>query len=171
MMNYGSEISLIPVDFTNRPRTTLRRVNGFIAQNTNNLIKNMFKQPLSVDTKMVLSNALYFNGSWEYEFQFDPPDFVGIESQFQSFNKDIPITLMEATFDYPYYKDDDGMFEMISLPYEHDGKLVNISSKILIFLFSQKRRNLRSSHVPHFALEGRERSFRSCREETSDPQL
>ena len=126
MRNYGSEISVIPVDFTNRPRTTLRRVNGFIAQNTNNLIKNMFKEPLAVDTKVVLSNALYFNGSWEYEFQFDPPDFVGIESQFQSFNKDIPITLMDATFDYPYYKDDENMFEMISLPYEHDGKLVNI---------------------------------------------
>ena len=104
----------------------MRRVNGFIAQNTNNLIRNMFKEPLSVDTKVVLSNALYFNGSWEYEFLFDPPDFVGIESQFNSFNKHIPITLMEATFDYPYYKDEENMFEMISLPYEHDGKLVNI---------------------------------------------
>lgn len=134
------------MDFTNRPRTTLRRVNGFIAQNTNNLIKNMFKQPLSVDTKMVLSNALYFNGSWEYEFQFDPPDLVGIESQFQSFNKDIPITLMEATFDYPYYKDEDGMFEMISLPYEHDGKLVNISS-FFKFVSSVRNEEISEAHM------------------------
>lgn len=138
LRNYGSEISLIPVDFTNRPRTTLRRVNGFIAQNTNNLIKNMFKQPLSVDTKMVLSNALYFNGSWEYEFQFDPPDFVGIESQFQSFNKDIPLTLMEATFDYPYYKDDDGMFEMISLPYEHDVRNEEISEAHMFLILPSR---------------------------------
>ena len=86
--NYGSEISIVPVDFINRPRTTLRRMNGFIAKNTNNLIKDMFKQPVSPDNKVrdflseitrrcemkvVLSNALYFNGSWEYEFLFDPP--------------------------------------------------------------------------------------------------
>lgn len=30
---------------------------------------------------------------------------------------------MEATFDYPYYKDGTNGFEIISLPYEHDGKL------------------------------------------------
>ena len=90
--NYGSEISIVPVDFINRPRTTLRRMNGFIAKNTNNLIKDMFQQPVSPDNKVnkglkdflseitrrcemkvVLSNALYFNGSWEYEFLFDPP--------------------------------------------------------------------------------------------------
>ena len=29
---------------------------------------------------------------------------------------------MEATFDYPYYKDGTNGFEIISLPYEHDGK-------------------------------------------------
>ena len=58
----------------------------------NNLIKDMFQQPVSPDNKVnkglkdflseitrrcemkvVLSNALYFNGSWEYEFLFDPP--------------------------------------------------------------------------------------------------
>merc|ERR1711981_951236 len=108
-------------------RTTLRRVNGYIAQNTNNLIRDMFKQPLSLDTKVVLSNALYFNGSWEYEFLFQPPDFVGIPTEFNSFHKQIPLTLMEATFDYPYYKDEEGMFEMISLPYEHDVRNEEIS--------------------------------------------
>ena len=29
---------------------------------------------------------------------------------------------MEATFDYPYLKDESNGFEIISLPYEHDGK-------------------------------------------------
>ena len=50
--NYGSEIAIVPVDFTNRPRTTLRRMNGFIAKNTNNLIRDMFKQPVSPDNKV-----------------------------------------------------------------------------------------------------------------------
>ena len=50
--SYGSEISIVPVDFINRPRTTLRRMNGFIAKNTNNLIKDMFQQPVSADNKV-----------------------------------------------------------------------------------------------------------------------
>ena len=50
--NYGSEIAIVPVDFTHRPRTTLRRMNGFIAKNTNNLIRDMFKQPVSPDNKV-----------------------------------------------------------------------------------------------------------------------
>ena len=29
---------------------------------------------------------------------------------------------MEATFDYPYLKDETNGFEIISLPYEHDGR-------------------------------------------------
>ena len=32
--------------------------------------------------KVVLSNALYFNGSWEYEFLFDPP-YSGTEKMFK----------------------------------------------------------------------------------------
>ena len=31
---------------------------------------------------------------------------------------------MEATFDYPYLKDETNGFEIISLPYEHDGMYV-----------------------------------------------
>ena len=41
-------------------------------------------------------------GSWEYEFLFDPPDFVGIEAEFHSFNKYISLTLMSASMDFPY---------------------------------------------------------------------
>ena len=26
--SYGSEVDIVPVDFTNRPRTTVRRING-----------------------------------------------------------------------------------------------------------------------------------------------
>ena len=43
---------------------------------------------------------------------------------------------MEATFDYPYYKDRTNGFEIISLPYEHDGKLT-FSQWYVIFSFSK----------------------------------
>jgi len=34
----------------------------FVAQRTNKLIENMFTEPVPVDSKLVLSTALYFNG-------------------------------------------------------------------------------------------------------------
>ena len=33
---------------------------------------------------------------------FDPPDFVGVEAEFNSFNRNINLTLMTASMDFPY---------------------------------------------------------------------
>ena len=82
----------------------------------------MFTVPVSPQTKVVVSNCLYFNGNWEYEFLFDPPYFVGIPSMFQSFGTQKNLTLMTATIDMPYYKDEELGLEILSLPYEHDSK-------------------------------------------------
>jgi len=136
---YGEEVDIVPLDFTRRPRTTLIRMNGFVAKNTNNLIKEMFKEPVSADSKIVLSNALYFNASWEYEFLFDPPQFVGMDVEFDSFGKKVPLTLMEATFDYPYYKDESNGFEIISLPYEHDVRNEEISEAHMFLMLPTKQ--------------------------------
>jgi len=136
---YGEEVDIVPLDFTRRPRTTLIRMNGFVAKNTNNLIKEMFKEPVSADSKIVLSNALYFNASWEYEFLFDPPQFVGMDVDFDSFGKKVPLTLMEATFDYPYYKDESNGFEIISLPYEHDVRNEEISEAHMFLMLPTKQ--------------------------------
>jgi len=87
----------------------------------------MFTEPLPETSKFVISNALYFNGSWEYEFMFDPPHFVGIEAEFNSFARNINLTLMTASMDFPYVSDDDLGFEMLSLPYEHDVRNEEIS--------------------------------------------
>lgn len=137
--HYGQQMDIVPLDFNNRPRTTLKRMNGFIAKNTNNLIKNMFKEPVSADSKLVLSNALYFNASWEYEFLFDPPDLMGIDTEFLSFDKKIPLTLMEATFDYPYYEDRKAGMEIISLPYEHDVRNEEISEAHMFLMLPTKQ--------------------------------
>ena len=67
---------------------------------------------------------------------------VGIPTEFNSFGgREIPITLMEATFDYPYLKDETNGFEIISLPYEHDGRqFVRIlARKYFYFLSALKK--------------------------------
>merc|ERR1719244_1936951 len=138
-LHYGNEVDIVPFDFNNRPRTTFRRMNGFIAKNTNNLIRDMFKEPVASTSKLVLSNALYFNASWEYEFLFDPPQFVGIDTEFDSFGKKISLTLMEATFDYPYYRDDRVGMEIISLPYEHDIRNEEISEAHMFLMLPTEK--------------------------------
>eukprot|EP00091_Calanus_sinicus_P023914 TRINITY_DN8321_c0_g1_i4.p1 TRINITY_DN8321_c0_g1~~TRINITY_DN8321_c0_g1_i4.p1 ORF type:complete len:474 (-),score=124.60 TRINITY_DN8321_c0_g1_i4:74-1495(-) len=136
--HYGEDIQLVPLDFTSRPRTTLRRMNGFIASNTNNMIRDMFTTPVSPQTKVVVSNCLYFNGNWEYEFLFDPPHFVGIPSMFQSFEAQKNLTLMTATMDMPYYKDEDLGLEILSLPYEHDLRNEEISEAHMFLMMPTK---------------------------------
>merc|ERR1719427_141064 len=125
--HYGEQTDLIRLDFTNRPMTTMRLMNRFISEKTKGVINNMFTEPLPDTSKIVLTNALYFNGSWEYEFLFDPPDFVGIKTQFESFHKNINLTLMSANMDVPYASEEQLGFEILSLPYEHDVRNEEIS--------------------------------------------
>ena len=88
----------------------------------------MFKSPISTDAKVVVSNCLYFNGNWEYEFIFEPPDFIGEDGEFKSFSSTKTMTFMIAKLDLPYYKDDENGFEILSLPYEHDSNYFSIVS-------------------------------------------
>eukprot|EP00092_Neocalanus_flemingeri_P102983 GFUD01131729.1.p1 GENE.GFUD01131729.1~~GFUD01131729.1.p1 ORF type:complete len:527 (+),score=142.23 GFUD01131729.1:57-1637(+) len=136
--HYGEDIQIVPLDFTSRPRTTLRRMNGFISTNTNNMIREMFTVPVSPETKVVVSNCLYFNGSWEYEFLFDPPYFEGIPATFDSFGSKKNMTLMTSTLDIPYYKDEDLGLEMLSLPYEHDVRNEDISEAHMFLMMPTK---------------------------------
>jgi len=79
--------------------------------------RDMFKQPLATNNKLVLSNALYFNASWEYEFDSD----FSIPAAFNTFTSTLNITLMDVELDLPHYQDTtNNGFHIISLPYEHD---------------------------------------------------
>jgi len=136
--HYGEDLQIVPLDFTSRPRTTLRRMNGFIAMNTNNMIRRMFTIPVSPQTKMVVSNCLYFKGNWEYEFLFDPPYFTGIDATFNSFSTRTNLTLMTSTLDLPYYKDENLGMEILSLPYEHDVRNEDISEAHMFLMLPTK---------------------------------
>jgi len=124
---YGDDVDIVPLDFAFRPRTTLRRMNGFVASNTRNMIRNMFTQPIDAGTKAVISNCIYFNGSWEYEFLFEPGIEEGRNASFHTFSGDTQVTYMSAKLDFPYYRDDALGMEILSLPYEHDARNEEIS--------------------------------------------
>ncbi len=65
---YGA--ASFPVDFLQAPDAARLHINAWIARQTNNRIRNMLP-PESLDrtSRLVLTNAIYFKGSWANPFQ------------------------------------------------------------------------------------------------------
>ncbi|XP_031621971.1 serine protease inhibitor 3/4-like, partial [Contarinia nasturtii] len=56
------------LDF-NDSNKSARTINAFVEANTNRMIKDFIKpQMLNSDTRLVLVNAIYFKGTWKYQF-------------------------------------------------------------------------------------------------------
>lgn len=56
------------VDFKNAGENARLTINTWVANKTNNKIKDILSKPLDTMTKLVLTNAIYFNGKWEKTF-------------------------------------------------------------------------------------------------------
>ncbi len=57
------------VDFANDTEGSRETINSWVAENTRNRILNLIPQGvIAADTKLVLTNAVYFKASWEHPF-------------------------------------------------------------------------------------------------------
>jgi serpin B len=64
--SYGA--GLEPVDFGN-PEPVRQRINNWVEDQTNHKIKDLIgKGSLTSDSRMVLTNAVYFKGAWMHQF-------------------------------------------------------------------------------------------------------
>ncbi len=64
---YGGKVANL--DFVNEPEKSRLTINGFIEDQTNDKIKDLIPAgALDALTKLVLTNAIYFKGEWEWEF-------------------------------------------------------------------------------------------------------
>lgn len=60
---------LIQVDFVNKPNDSRIEINDWVADKTEQRIKNLIPEnAISTDTRLVLTNAIYFKGDWLYKF-------------------------------------------------------------------------------------------------------
>ena len=62
---YGSTVSSVS-SFSNPE--TVQKINMWSSEATKGLVPKLFESPLSSDVTFVLANALYFKGTWKYEF-------------------------------------------------------------------------------------------------------
>ena len=107
------------VDFVKETEKSRQTINSFIAEQTNNKIKDLIPSGLlNAMTRLVLTNAIYFKGTWQWEF--DTTDTRDEDFKVTPDNiVKVPMMSMEpdkARFSYA----DTGDLQILDLPYKGD---------------------------------------------------
>ncbi len=102
------------VDFKRQHRQVRQEINRWVEQKTNDRIQDLLSEGvLDRMTRLVLVNAIYFNGQWENPFNKDHtrPDVFYKEQ-----DKTLEVPFMNQSLRLPYYEND--LLQMISIPYD-----------------------------------------------------
>jgi serpin B len=111
------------INFREDPEQARKTINEWVAEKTNDIIDELFKKnTISNDTKLVITNAIYFKGDWED--QFDKK-----ETEEQDFhiddNETVQVPMMKKTDgEYRYYEDD--AVQVIEMPYKGEEVLMTV---------------------------------------------
>ncbi|XP_047526818.1 zonadhesin-like isoform X2 [Vanessa atalanta] len=102
------------LDFS-KPVQSAKTINDWVELKTKNLIKNLVSPDnLSVDTRLVLVNAIYFQGNWQYPFEKE-------RTQEQSFyvneNKNVTVNMMNQIGSFKYAEIKKSNIQVLELPY------------------------------------------------------
>jgi serpin B len=114
--DYGADLGLIDFKQTEAARKT---INSWIEDQTDNKIQDLLAPGvLDTDTRLVLTNAIYFKARWTHEFGKGST----IDAPFHtSDSKQILVPTMHQTHRLRYGASDD--LQVLELPYAQDGSL------------------------------------------------
>ncbi len=102
------------VDFKSAPDSVRQTINDWIEQQTNSKIQNLIAPGvLTPSTRLVLTNAIYFKGTWLNPFD---KSLSQDEDFHLSQTQAIKTPMMHRTGSYRYY--DGGTFQALELPYQ-----------------------------------------------------
>ena len=112
--NYGAGMNLL--DFINSPEDSRVIINNWVSDQTNNRIKDLLPRgSVDIYTRLVLTNAIYFDAAWKYPFAKD-------STHDGTFN-----LLDGSTVTVPMMNDRDGFgyakgngYQAVELPYDGD---------------------------------------------------
>jgi serpin B len=103
-----------PVDFAHAPDAVRATINKWVEDQTANKIKDLLAPgTITPDTRLVLTNAIYFKGDWANQFD---KTATQNEDFHLSTDKTVKAPLMHRTGKYGYF--DGGTFQMLELPYK-----------------------------------------------------
>jgi len=110
--NYGA--GLRPLDFASAPEESRITINNWVSDQTEDRINDRLPQGLiNTLTRLVLTNAIYFNAAWQHPFDEDATE----DGPFYLLDGDeVTLPMMKQTESFGY-ADGDG-YQAIELPYD-----------------------------------------------------
>lgn len=122
------------LDFINSTEESRETINRWVEDKTNNKIKELFPEDsLNEATRLVLTNAIYFNGTWKKQFEKDQTENEDFKV---SSTKKISVPMMSQTDeDSKFNYAETNELQMLEMPYE--GK------KLSMLVLLTKNNNLR----------------------------
>jgi serpin B len=120
--NYGA--GLHEVDYVKATEAARKTINAWVEKQTRDKIKNLI-QPgvLDVDTRLVLTNAIYFKAAWSSVFSKEATRKADFRL---TADTRVKVPTMSQTNEFRYL--DGGTFQLLELPYERQ------QLRMLVFL-------------------------------------
>jgi serpin B len=88
-------------------------IDSWVEEKTNNKIKDLIKGKTDDSTRLVITNAIYFKGTWQTEFEPNQTQ----DSQFRvNEDKSVSVPMMNIQSEFPYAETGD--LQILSLPYK-----------------------------------------------------
>jgi serpin B len=111
--NYGA--GLRPLDFKKEPEESRVKINNWVSDQTENRIKDLIPQgTITPITRLVLTNAIYFNAAWQYPFKENAIDKEG--SFYLLDGSKIAVPMMKQTEMLGYTENN--AYQSVELPYD-----------------------------------------------------
>ncbi|HEX7365285.1 MAG TPA: serpin family protein [Dehalococcoidia bacterium] len=110
--NYGAGIRTL--DFMNAPEPSRVTINDWVSDQTEGRIKDLIP-PGAIDTltRLVLTNAIYFNAAWQYPFEKD----ATTDGTFHLLSgSEVTAPMMKQTKSFAYAEGND--YQAVELPYD-----------------------------------------------------
>jgi serpin B len=113
--NYGAGFHR--VDFKGAAEATRQTINQWTEQQTENKIKDLLRPGvLKPDTRLVLTNAIYFKSAWQTTFKKSQTENENFYLSDQ--HKNVTAPLMHRTGRFNYYSGD--TFQVLEIPYKNE---------------------------------------------------
>jgi serpin B len=110
--NYGA--GLRPLDFAAEPEAARATINDWVEEETNGKIENLIPPGLlSSAVRLVLTNAIYFNGQWVFQFE----EGATQDDLFTLLDGSTVSVPMMSQTEYFRYMEGDG-YQAVALPYQ-----------------------------------------------------
>jgi len=110
--NYGAGLRIL--DFANAPEESRITINNWVSDQTEGRIEDLIPQGL-IDplTRLVLTNAIYFNAAWQYPFN---EDITKDGSFYLLDGGEVTVPMMRQTESFGYIEGDG--YQAVELPYD-----------------------------------------------------